>query len=108
VLFDVQVAEAGGWQVLTVVGDVDVATLPRLTAATDRLDAGQVAVDLRPVEWFDPVCSGVLVSVALRARRRGGRAVFVVGDSVRRTMVDTRLAEVLELLDGLPGPPAAR
>jgi anti-anti-sigma factor len=105
VLFDVQVAERGGWTVATVVGDVDLATLPRLWAALEPLGGPQLAIDMRGVAWFDPVCSGALVASAQRARRRGGRLVVVGGAPIAGLLVDTRLDQVLEVVGELPPSP---
>lgn len=101
-LFDVQVAERGGWEVLSVVGDVDLATLPRLWAAIEPLSAPRVSVDLRSVTWFDPVCSGALVAGAQRARRRAGRFVVLADSSVANLLADTRLDQVVDVLEDLP------
>jgi anti-anti-sigma factor len=106
VLFDVQVHQRDGWTVTSVVGDVDLATLPRLWAAIEPLSGAMVAVDLRSVTWFDPVCSGALVAGAQRASRRSGRFVVLAGDAVANLLADTRLDQVLEVVDELP-PPAA-
>jgi anti-anti-sigma factor len=102
VLFDVQVAERDGWEVATVVGDVDLATLPRLWAALEPLVSPNVAIDLQAVAWFDPVCSGALVASAQRARRRGGRLVVLGGTPVSSLLADTHLDQVIEVLDELP------
>jgi anti-anti-sigma factor len=102
VLFEVQVAERDGWVVVAVVGDVDLATLPRLWAAIEPLSTPKVSVDLRSVAWFDPVCSGALVAGAQRARRREGRFVVLAGSTVANLLADARLDQVMEVREELP------
>jgi len=77
VLFDVRILPVGEWDVLCVVGDLDLATMPALRQGYDRLDSNRAAVDLSGVDHIDPVTLGVLFVGALRARRNSGRFVVV-------------------------------
>ena len=104
-LFDVQVREAGGRQVVAVVGDIDLATFPRLCASLDLLTGADPVVDLSAVTWFDPVCVGAVVAADQRARRRGGHLVVVSGPPVAKMLTETRLDQVLDVVEQLPPAP---
>lgn len=101
-IFDVQVLERGGWQVAAVVGDVDLATLPRLWPRVELLDGDRVAVDLMSVDWFDPVCLGVLLAAGVRARRRRARLVVVAVGAVGALLAEAGVDQVLEVVESLP------
>lgn len=96
-LFDVQVTTAGSATVVTVIGDVDLASLPRLAAALDDYSTGDRVLDLRSVDWFDPICFGVLLTADLRARRQGGSLVVKAAGAVAALLEETRLDSVLEI-----------
>jgi anti-sigma B factor antagonist len=84
-------------QVLTVAGDLDVATAPALQAELVRASeerANQVVVDLLGVPFIDSVGLGILVEAAKRLKARGGRLRFVCEDR--------RVARVIEIT-GLGG-----
>lgn len=102
---------------VTVIGDVDLASLPRLAATLEDLGTGEPAatapgpgrpesdaartavriVDLRSVDWFDPMCLGVLLSADLRARRQGASLVVRATGAVAGLLEETRLDSVLEI-----------
>ncbi len=75
-LFDVRDVTRGGWTAVTVVGDVDLATLPMLRSHIDRVGGDRVALDLSSVDLFDPLGFGVVLASSMRALRRG--AAFAV------------------------------
>jgi len=102
VLFDMQVTDHDGTEVVTVVGDVDLAGLPRLHAALESR-AERVVVDLRAVDWFDPVCLGVLLAANLRATRRGGSLTVVATAAVAEMLADTGVDQVLAVTAAPPG-----
>ncbi len=77
VLFDVRILPVGEWDVLCVVGDLDLATMPALRQGYDRLDSHSAAVDLSGVDHVDPVTLGVLFVGAMRAKRNRGRFAVV-------------------------------
>lgn len=109
-LFDVRTDEVGPWTVVRVVGEVDLASLPEVRSALDRVDAERVALDLSAVDYLDPVALGVVLAGRLRARRRGGRFVVVSPPGRPRELlaeagVDT-LVQVLDGITALDGPSA--
>ena len=80
---------------ISVIGDVDLATLPRMAAALDGATAEAVEVDLRSVDWFDPLCLGVLIAADLRVRRRGGALVVRADGQVADMLAESRVDTVL-------------
>lgn len=100
-LFDVRVLRRQGWSVVSVVGDVDLATMPTLHQQLGRVDGDRVALDLGGVDHVDPVTFGVLVSGALAAGRRGARfAVIAPAGRPRELLAETRLDQVITVVDG--------
>jgi anti-sigma B factor antagonist len=84
-------------QVVTVAGDLDVATAPALHAELVRASgegATDVVVDLLGVPFIDSVGLGTLVGAAKRLNARRGRLRFVCEDR--------RVARVIEIT-GLGG-----
>jgi len=77
VLFDVRTADCNGWSLATVVGDLDLATLPALRTALDQLDGPRVGLDLTDAAFLDTVVLGAVLGARVRARRRGGEFVLV-------------------------------
>ena len=83
-----ETSTTGPWTVVTVRGELDLATTPALREA---LDAGftpgepRVAVDLSRVSFMDSSTLGVLVAYLKRARERGGelRLVGVQGSPAK-------------------------
>jgi anti-anti-sigma factor len=108
VLFDVRVLPVGDWDVLCVVGDVDLATVPALRQSLDRLEAPSAAIDLSGVDYLDPVALGVLLVGSLRAARSGGRfAVVCPAGPARDLLVETGVERILTVVDdqrSLPPP----
>ncbi|MCO5318630.1 MAG: STAS domain-containing protein [Microthrixaceae bacterium] len=94
VLFDVRSHRDEGVEVVSVVGDVDLASLPQLASRLASLD-GPVRLELGSVDFFDPVCLGVLVAADLRARRHGSALEVVVSRRLGELLAETRLDEVL-------------
>jgi anti-anti-sigma factor len=100
VLFDVRTLPIGDWTVVSVVGDLDVATMPTLRQHLDRVEEERVALDLGGVDYVDPVTLGILVVGALRASRRGGRFVVVCGPGAARDLLaETGLDRILDVVD---------
>ncbi len=98
-LFDVRVLRRGGWTVVSVVGDVDLATMPTLHQELSGAEGDRVALDLSGVDHLDPVTFGVLVAGALRAGRQGATfAVVVPPGRPRDLLAESRLDEVLTVV----------
>jgi anti-anti-sigma factor len=99
VLFDLQRRTVGETEVVSVIGDLDLASLPRLATALGDLDgsrpAGAVTLDLEGVDYMDPVCLGALVVADLRVRRAGGVMTVRAGEPIRTLLAETRLIEIL-------------
>lgn len=99
VLFDVQTLNRDGWSVLSVVGDVDLATMPTLKLRADALQGDRVALDLSGVDYMEPVVFGVLVEAGLRAARRGARFVVVCPPGRPRELLEeTRLDTIVDVV----------
>ena len=104
-MFDARTAEHNGWSMATVVGDLDLATLPALRTALDQLDGLRIGLDLSDVAYLDTVVLGVVLGARVKARRHGGEFVLVcppggARDLLAEAGVDTVLT-VLASLDEL-------
>jgi anti-sigma B factor antagonist len=101
VLFDVQVSEIEACAVLTVTGEVDVATAPQLRQEAVRLTtSGQanLIIDLSGVDFLDSTGLGVIVGVLKRARTHGGELAVVGAENhVRKVFDITRISDVLPM-----------
>lgn len=121
-LFDVRSHHRDGWCVVAVTGDVDLASMPGLSAhlrsaaapdpAEGRGPTHDVALDLSGVDLFDPLAAGVVVAADLAARRRRGRFVVVCPPGrPRELLAETRLDTVVAVVDDvaqLPAPSGSR
>lgn len=100
-----RVAPVGEWEVVSVVGDVDLSSLPTLRQVLDRPDRPDVAVDLSGVDYLDPVTLGVLLAGSLRAGRSGGRfAVISPPGPVRDLLAETGVDRIVDVIRSLPAP----
>lgn len=78
------VSQRGDWAVVTVGGEVDVATAPRLREQLiDVVNGGQnrIVVDLTDVEFLDSTGLGVLVGALKRVRTQDGDLALVCTES---------------------------
>jgi anti-sigma B factor antagonist len=74
------VAERDGWAVLSVTGEIDVATAPRLREKLVSLVADghhRIIVDLDQVDFLDSTGLGVLVGALKRVRTHDGELALV-------------------------------
>ena len=112
--FTAQASDRDGWAVLTVHGEVDIATAPVLR---ERLHAllgeGQshLVIDLDDVGFLDSTALGVLVGTLKRSRTDGGDVRLVCTQPrIRKVLEITRLDKSFELYetvdDAVKGEPA--
>jgi len=103
VLFALDSSPRGDWTVLSVTGELELATAPRLRQAVVGL-VGEghvdIVLDLSGVDFVDSIGLGVIVSVLKRVRGRDGRLV-VAGPvpRVRALFELTRLDEIVAVHD---------
>ena len=99
------VREQDGWAVLTVSGEIDIATAPSLRERLHGLLADekhQIVVDLDDVGFLDSTALGVLVGVLKRARTEGGEVRIVCTQPrVRKVFEITRLDSAFDLFDSV-------
>ncbi|WP_448613422.1 STAS domain-containing protein [Modestobacter sp. URMC 112] len=107
--FDVQATAAPAGWVVTVRGDVDAGTAPRLgdllLDVLSRPGTADVVLDLREVTFLDSAGLTALVATH-QAARRAGRLVHVVPGTARavvRPLQITGLDTVLDIVDAPPG-----
>jgi len=105
-MLELEVAEQAGWQVLTVHGEVDVTTTPRVRARLiAMLSDGRphLIVDLEGVRFLDSSGLGALVAALKLARSRGGELRLVCENqrSVRKVLQVTGLDRVLDRFDSV-------
>jgi anti-sigma B factor antagonist len=107
----------GDAYVVTLDGELDVATAPRLRKELARISTDgtvEIVVDLLRVPFVDSVALGILVEGSKRTKARGGTFRLVCDDRrVARIIEITGLDRVLRLhttlreaLEALGGPPA--
>jgi anti-sigma B factor antagonist len=104
--FRVEVRNADATAVITVSGELDLASSPALEEELERVaqsDAQLVVVDLRHLEFMDSTGLSVLVRAHQRAEENGRRLGLVNGSQqVQRLLTLTGVADRLTLTD-LPG-----
>lgn len=103
--FSCACSRVGGVAWLSVAGELDIATVPKLEGELRRARAGasKVVLDLRALEFMDCRGAALLLSADRRIRQAGGRLVVLCGN----TVVDwffalTDIAHRLELIDSPP------
>jgi anti-sigma B factor antagonist len=98
---DVETARHGDVAVLTVRGEIDVYTAPRLRQAiVDLVDAGsaRIVVDMERVDFLDSTGLGVLVEGLKRARNRDGELSIVTSqDKILRIFDITGLNKTFSI-----------
>src|SRR5688500_17738925 len=89
---DLEIADRGNYTVVTVRGEVDLASSPGLRDCLVELtetEAPRIVVDLEEVGFIDSTGIGVLVGGIKRARRQGGELALVC--------TQRRILKVLEI-----------
>ncbi|WP_420618049.1 STAS domain-containing protein [Candidatus Poriferisocius sp.] len=103
--FGVTVASHGRWEVLTVTGEIDMATAPRFRQrllAVIGTGAQNVVIDLSGVDFIDSTGLGVLMGGAKRVRSAGGDIRLVMAGSRLADLIElTRLDRVLDVFDSV-------
>ncbi len=90
----------GEWNVVTVTGDLDMASAPSLRQAvvSAKLDRPMVVLDLRGVGFVDSTGLGVIVGLLKRLRTADGDLRLVIDEPrVRRVFEITDLTRVFRL-----------
>ncbi len=100
---EVGVEDRGGWQVLRLIGEVDVAAAPRLRDRLVQLvitGPAYVVVDLAGVTFIDSMGLGALVSGLKRARAHDGDLrLAAASDHVAKVLSITRLDQAFLVAD---------
>ena len=109
---ELEVDQKADWQVLTVRGEVDVTTTPRVRAQLITLlseGRPRLIVDLEGVDFLDSSGLGALVAGLKLARSRSGELRIVCDRqrSVRKVLEVTGLERVLERFDSVDAATAA-
>lgn len=93
-----------GWTVVSLTGEIDVVTAPRLREHLAAVceSAPRIIVDLTHVDFLDSTGLGVLVGAMKRARSRDRTLRLVCPcPQIRNVLTVTGLAEVLRIHDTL-------
>ena len=113
-LFELEVSSAAdGVVTCTVIGELDVASAPKLRQAIVRIVGESegpplVVVDLAGVDFLDSTGLGVLLGGLKRVRARGGALALARAEpQVRKVFDVTRVVEILPLHDELDDAVAA-
>jgi anti-sigma B factor antagonist len=107
----VEVSKQDGSAVLTVTGEIDVATAPRLREHVVKLvgeGETRIVVDMEGVEFIDSTGLGALVGALKRIRTQGGELAIVCSrPRLLKVFEITGLVRVFEIHDTLDAAVAA-
>ena len=102
-LLDVDTREVGGWTVVAIRGQLDVATAPRFRQVLVEAQYGggvDVVVDLAGLEFIDSMGLGVLVGALKRARSHDAQLVLAgASERIRHVLDLSGVAQVVRLAD---------
>lgn len=100
-----EVSDVAGWTVVSVYGELDVATAPSLREQLIGLvgdGSTKLVLDLEGVDFLDSTGLGVIVSALKRSRTQGGDLRLVCTQArIRRLFEITGLDKALPLLPSL-------
>lgn len=104
----IDAATRGSWKVLTVAGEIDLYTAPKLREAlSDDDGVTDVAVDLRGVRFMDSMGLGVLIGARRRTVEGDGRFALVCTEGpVLRVLDVSGLTAVFEVVNSPEALPA--
>lgn len=110
-LLSTHVEHRNGWVVVTVRGQLDVATAPELRQLLVEAafsDGQGLVVDLDGLEFIDSMGLGVLLGALKRARTHGTSfALVCTRERVLRLLELTQLTDILPIVDRVEALPAA-
>jgi anti-sigma B factor antagonist len=96
----------GSWKVLTVSGEIDLYTAPKLREGLNASDGPDLAVDLRGVRFMDSMGLGVLIGARRRTVEGDGRFALVCTEGPVLRVLDvsglTTVFEVVSSPEALP------
>jgi anti-sigma B factor antagonist len=100
-----EVSDVAGWTVVSIYGELDVATAPSLREQLIGLvgdGSTKLVLDLEGVDFLDSTGLGVIVSALKRARTNGGDLRLVCTQArIRRLFEITGLDKAVPLLPSL-------
>lgn len=100
---DITTSTAGAWTVLSLTGEVDIATAPPLREAlveATKDGSAKVVVDFAGVEFMDSTGLGVLVGALKRTRMSDGDLVLAaLGSASKKVFEITGLTDLFEFSD---------
>jgi anti-sigma B factor antagonist len=104
--FRISEEASSGDTVLSVAGELDIATAPelrdRLEGAIDRAPQGTVIVDLLEVTFIDSTALGVLIGGLKRSQSTGGVFRIVVAEArILKIFEITGLTDLFSIFDSL-------
>jgi anti-sigma B factor antagonist len=89
----------GNWTVLTVAGELDLATGPALRDVLSATESSRIAVELSEVTFMDSSSLGILVAALKHAREQGGELVLIgVGGPPAKVFALTGLDDVFPMV----------
>jgi anti-sigma B factor antagonist len=102
-LLEVETSEENGAVRISLSGELDISTAPRVEEELERVEPTSPAVvvlDLRGLAFMDSTGLRLVVSADARAREQGRRLAVVRGpETVQRIFRVTRLEERLDMVD---------
>jgi len=103
--FQIEERSEGGATIVTVSGEIDVATAPQLQESLHALIAqgrSSLVIDLLAVTFLDSTALGVLVGALKRCREQGGDLQLVMADArIMKIFEITGLHKVFPMVDAL-------
>ena len=104
--FDVTIQEQGDAVRVSLSGELDISSAPRLQDDLARVEAGEpatIVLDLSGLDFMDSTGLRLLIGADSRARSAGRRLVLIQGNEmVQRVLRVTRLDERLEIVSDAP------